>query len=375
MKAWLFQDHRQKEKLGDKAPWSVGWLDPEGKRRSKKVGAKSLAERYLRRVEGELAAGTYQKNSRKQWADFRAEYKERIAARLSPGTLQETMSALDHFEKLVKPKRIMAITTQTVDEFIVKRQAERGRNKESKVSPATVNKELRHLRAVLAVAVEWGYLPSPPKYRKVREPEKLPTYVTAGHFKAIYEACDSATKPVGLPYSAGDWWRALIVFAYMTGWRIGEPLSLRKDDLDLEKGTAITRAADNKGKRDELVPLHPVVVDHLKAIPSFGPLVFPWPHHRTTLWVEFSRIQKSAGIHLDCAADHEHTDRCHVYGFHDFRRAFATANVDTLTADALQKLMRHRSYSTTQRYINMAGKLSQAVATLHVPEVLKAKSG
>ena len=26
MKAWLFQDHRQKQKLGDKCPWSVGRL-------------------------------------------------------------------------------------------------------------------------------------------------------------------------------------------------------------------------------------------------------------------------------------------------------------------------------------------------------------
>ena len=42
MKAWLFQDHRQKVKLGeDKCPWSVGWIDPEGKRRSKRIGSKT----------------------------------------------------------------------------------------------------------------------------------------------------------------------------------------------------------------------------------------------------------------------------------------------------------------------------------------------
>jgi hypothetical protein len=46
-----------------------------------------------------------------------------------------------------------------------------------------------------------------------------------------------------------------------------------------------------------------------------------------------------------------------------------------LTADALQKLMRHKSYQTTQRYINMASQLDEAVAQLHVPEVLKEKSG
>ena len=61
-----------------------------------------------------------------------------------------------------------------------------------------------------------------------------------------------------------------------------------------------------------------------------------------------------------------------MYGFHDLRRAFAPQNAPRLTADALQKLMRHKSYLTTQRYINMASQLDEAVEALHVPDVLKA---
>jgi len=83
------------------------------------------------------------------------------------------------------------------------------------------------------------------------------------------------------------------------------------------------------------------------------------------------RIQAAAGIHLPCAEEHEHTDACHRYWFHDLRRAFATLNADRLTGDALQKLMRHRSYSTTQRYINLSTQLQEAVKVLHVPDVLK----
>jgi integrase len=74
---------------------------------------------------------------------------------------------------------------------------------------------------------------------------------------------------------------------------------------------------------------------------------------------------------LSCTDDHKLTRYCHVYGFHDLRRAFATMNADKLTPDALQALMRHKSYSTTQRYINMALQLDEAVARLHVPEVLR----
>ena len=46
-------------------------------------------------------------------------------------------------------------------------------------------------------------------------------------------------------------------------------------------------------------------------------------------------------------------------------------NADKLTPDALQILMRHRSYQTTQVYITMARQMDEAVASLHVPDVLK----
>ena len=167
----------------------------------------------------------------------------------------------------------------------------------------------------------------------------------------------------------------MITFCYMTGWRISEPLAVRWDNLSLGEAYAITRADDNKGDRDERVPLHPVVVEHLRKIMDFGSLVFFWPHHKRTLYVDFAAIQDAAGIYLPCTAKHKHVDTCHRYGFHDLRRAFATVNAPKLTADALQSLMRHKSYQTTQRYINMAGQLDEAVKVLQVPEVLRPQNG
>jgi integrase len=64
-----------------------------------------------------------------------------------------------------------------------------------------------------------------------------------------------------------------------------------------------------------------------------------------------------------------------VYGFHDFRRAFATVNAKKLSPDDLQLLMRHKSYLTTKKYINMVSRLEEAVAVLHVPDVLKKVNG
>jgi integrase len=371
MRARLFQDHRQKKKLGDESPWSVGWLDPDGKRRSRRIGGKSLVEKYRRKVEGQLAAGIYKQESRKSWADFRAEYETKIAAGMEPETRTETLRTLDHFERIARPGKVAAVKTQMIDDFVAKRRTEPGRKRGDTVSPATVNKDLRHLKAVLRVAHDWGYLPVVPKARMLKEPKKLPRYVTPEHFAAIYRACDQADRPARQRYAPADWWRALVTLAYMTGWRVSERLALRWDDVSLENGEAITWHEDNKGRRDERVPLHPVVVEHLQRILDFGDRVFPWPHHERTLWSDFARIQTAAGIHLPCRERHEHTDACHLYGFHDLRRAFATLNAPRLSADALQALMRHKSYLTTQRYINMARQLNQAVQGLHVPEVLR----
>ncbi len=224
------------------------------------------------------------------------------------------------------------------------------------------------------MAKEWGLLPALPKFRMEKAVKKLPLYVTGEHFAAIYQACDQARMPAGLPYPPAAWWRALLVFAYMTGWRISELLALRRDDLDLDAGYALTLGEDNKGGRDDRVKLHPVVVEHLRALAAFDPYVFPWPLNRRTLDKALVRLQKAAGIHLPCRDEHEHTDACHAYGFHDFRRAFATMNADKLSADALQTLMRHKSYQTTQIYINMARQMDAAVASLHVPDVLKGKA-
>ncbi len=380
MKAWTYQDDKQVKKHGaEKASWYVGWLDPEGKRRCKSCGpgpkGKRDAEKEADKIHSQLVTNTYREQGKKTWEEFRKEYEEKVLAGLAPRTRGSVKSSLDAFERHVNPGRVFYVTTATVDEFISKRRKDPGLKKGDAISPHSVNHDLRHLKAVLAVAVEWGYLAHMPKCRMEKAPKKLPTYVTGEHFAAIYAAADAARFPAGLTCSAGDWWRALVTFGYMTGWRISDMMGLRRDDVDLQAGTAITRAEANKGKRDELVKLHPVVVEHLKRLAGFTPTVFTWPHDQRTLHTIFAEVQEAAKIKLPCAGRHEHTRFCHVYGFHDLRRAFATMNADKLTPDALQALMRHKSYQTTQVYINLARQMDEAVASLHVPEVLRKAGG
>jgi integrase len=214
---------------------------------------------------------------------------------------------------------------------------------------------------MLRKAHKWGYLPNLPEFEFLKEFKKLPTYITPEEFAKLYQACDVAKYPDGLPYPAAAWWRGLLVFAYLTGWRIGAILALKRENVDLEAGTALSLAGENKGRRDQLVPLHPLIVEHLKQLPAFDPCFFPWNHPRRALFDQFAQIQEGA-----CVKPAGTRKR---FGFHDLRRAFATMNADRLTPDALQFLMQHKDYQTTQRYINLARQMNSAVAKLFVPQL------
>jgi integrase len=366
-RAWTFQFDAQVKKLGKaKASWYVGWYDPAGKRRCESCGpgpdGKRSAEKLRRTREAALVTGTYEDKGKATWTDFRAKYEAKVLAVKGHRNREETLRALDQFERIVRPGRVRTITSEAVAEFVAKRSVEDGLRAGKRVSPATVNKELRHLRAVLRRARKWKYLPEDVDIEFLKEPERLATYVPPEDFAKLYEACDHARLPRDLPCTPADWWRGLIVTAYMTGWRIAALLALRKADVDLDGGTALSRAEDNKGKRDQKVSLHPVVIEHLRRLPGFDSVFFPWNNARRLLFEEFARIQGKAKLR-PAGKD--------TYGFHDLRRAFATMNADRLTADALQVLMQHKDYKTTQRYINMARQINPAVQNLYVPELPK----
>lgn len=365
MKTWLYQDAHQVKKLGpEKASWYVGWIDPDGKRRCRSCGSgsrgKNRAEKFARKVEGQLAAGTYEAQNKMTWKDFRKEYESKKMVVMDTRHREETKRALDTFQELVRPVRMCAITSRTIAEFVAKRRVQRGIRPDSLISPATVNKELRHLRAVLRKAFKWGFLAKPVDFDFLREPKRLPCFVPPEEFVRLYHACRHASLPENLPFAATEWWRGLLVTAYMTGWRIGALLALRREDVDLESGSALTRAEDNKGRRDQRILLHGLVLEHLRGLPGFTPEFFPWSHPRRKIWEELARIQALDKI--------KPTGKAH-YTFHDLRRGFATMNAERMTADALQALMQHQDYKTTQRYINLARQLRPAVQNLFVPDL------
>jgi integrase len=257
------------------------------------------------------------------------------------------------FEKLVNPCLVRGITDKDLQRFAGKRLSQDGKKPGSKVAAATVLKELREVRAALTYANQWHYLPVVPMLPKVDGFESDKRFVTVEHFDAMLSRLGSddpaVTKPGDLGFPAAWWWDALLSLLWVAPNRIEAALSLRWENVDLDAGTILTPARSTKQKKDHRACVPPVVVEKLRRIKRFSPLVFHWNYGDSTLYRQFFKLQTAAGIKLVCTGEHEHTGHCHFYKFHDFRRSFATLN-DELPASLKQSQMGHSSYATTQRY-------------------------
>ncbi len=192
---------------------------------------------------------------------------------------------------------------------------------------------------------------------------------TPEHLVAMYHAADPAHRPEGPGYNAADWWRAFLMLADTTDWRVGEILRLRRSRVDLETGRVTLKASETKGKRPVGIELEPVVVDHLRKLPGFSERLFHIDLDRRFLYAEYAKIQKAAEIHLECDEDHEHTEACDLYSFHDLRRGFATENALNLQPLDLKHLMRHKDRKTSRGYISMAQALAGRRPKVKVPDI------
>lgn len=176
-------------------------------------------------------------------------------------------ASLGHLERLcdLKGKPLDCISARTIERFTEKRLQERGKKPGSTISVASLNKDLRAIKAALNKARKLGYLKSTPDIEFLREPERLPPFITDTDFRRIYEACRDAEQPADHPEPAA-WWRGLLTMDILTGWRIGELLSIEWRDVNLDEGYATTRASANRGKRDGVVWLHEVVREMLRGL-------------------------------------------------------------------------------------------------------------
>jgi integrase len=141
-------------------------------------------------------------------------------------------------------------------------------------------------------------------------------------------------------------------FIALTGWRSGEALALRWDEVDLPRRTATL--SDTKTGRS-MRPLSTVACDVLTSIPRTAGLVFvPPPKAPDHQWFKanWKRIFRRGGLPDDLLV-------------HTLRHSFASLAADLgLSEPTIASLLGHKGRSITSRYIHSADAALLAAADM-----------
>jgi integrase len=240
---------------------------------------------------------------------------------------------------------------------------------EAGLSPATVNKHLRHLSHLFGSAAPagpgnrdgLGVISAAPWTKPLRERENEIRVVDDHELAAFYEACPAALFPVVEGVKAADWWRAWIVCAITAVIRRGALWSLKWEQVDLHNRWFIVDGDGDKSGRVRRKRIHAAALDHLLRIRRPTGRVFEWPHSESTYYRQFRRLSSLSG-----------TD----FVLHDLKRSGLTRLASTVDAFTLQKIGDHSSVKTTQRYYVGVddARTAAAVDSLSLPAVLDGRN-
>jgi integrase len=229
---------------------------------------------------------------------------------------------------------------------------------ERKRSPATVNRELSVLSAILTLAVDDELIPSNPcrKVKPLRMDNTRNRYLSEDEEKRLLAALKGE-----------EWLRSLVIAALHTGMRRGELFNLKWFDVDFTRGVIHVR--QTKTDKDRDVPMNQTMRQMLESRPRASGYVFPSPRtggRLIDIKHKFDEARTSANIK--------------DFRFHDLRHTAATRLADAgVNVVVIAEILGHGDIRTTKRYSHaMEESKREAVEKLAVsgkPRQIHAKKG
>lgn len=273
-------------------PGKKGWQE---KWKSTRTTVRREAEAFRRKIERELGDGK-RLSIEMPWTEFVEEFIRAHSPRKPRTTIMAYRMCLNAFTKTANPKNLGAVDVAMLEDFANARL-------DDKIAAATVNKDLRHLRAALRWAERREYISKSPNFKGVfvREEERKPVIIPVEDFLAMVAALRD--PEIVLQRRPADWWRIFLYASYYLGLRRGELLGLTWARVSLEAGEVHVVATTSKGRKERVVPLAAEMVmllaewrDSQHPIRLNGE-VLPWPYDSyRPLYEDWHAIQTKAGI-------------------------------------------------------------------------------
>jgi len=308
----------------------VYWIDylVEGQRKRERIGPnKAAAEQRLREVLSARTEGRYIKISPdvrtrfKDLADWYLNLEEVQAKRSYKRDIQSLNRLLPFFgDRLLKD-----ITPEMVGAYRLRRLGEpSGRTPRTLTTPATVNREIACFKTIFNKAIINGKAERNPVagIKPLKENNERDRVLSQEEYARLLARCPAHLLPI-------------VKLAYHTGMRQGEIMALTWDKVDLKEGFIHLQPEDCKTEEGRSVPLHPEVIETLKAMPGGlpGDKVFTYKGNSVAcIKKSFATARGEAGIEDFVFHDMRHTATTNwrLQG-HDYIRIMAATGQKTMS--------------------------------------------
>ncbi len=313
-------------------------------RRSLHTGSPRIAaQRRERERQQVIGAARYGETGPVAWPDAVLEWTRNPPDNLTAKTVRRYASSLIQLAPILEPYAVQEIDGDALRAVIAERR--------KVASKRTVQRDLTAVSSVLDVAIERNWIKDNAAHaldrRKLRE---------AGHTIVLPRASDVERVIAACPGKLGDVAR----FAWETGARLDEVLSLHRADVDDKRRQAVVHYGAKRAKT-RTIDLTRAAVRIAAAQPAklHEPRVFWGPSGKVTnASSRFSRIV--AGVARKAA---QAGDDFRPFRFHDLRHLFAVAYLKRGgSIYELQSLLGHGSIKTTEIYLRFLTPSEAAAA-------------
>ncbi len=219
--------------------YMLDFINEHGKRRQVSLGHadRRKAERQRREKELQLRSGIVGPVSMRL-SDFFADSLKRTEGQVRSSTLRETERVMRNFLKCVGDIDVLDVRYEHGERF------RRGRTDQG-LAPASVAKEIRHLKRVFQLAEDRGQLDSHPlrRLKQPKSPRRKVRVYSDGELSRLLRAAQQYEST-----RSSVQWTLLIQVCFCTGMRRGELLNITWRDVDFANQSV--DVAPKKDRRD-----------------------------------------------------------------------------------------------------------------------------